>query len=194
MKSPTKRDLQAETRRSQLLDIALTLFAEQGVEHVSIKDLATEAGVAQGLLYHYFQSKEELLVAVFQRHTPLPALRQIIEDLDALPAREGLSMFAHRVAALLPEKRLILRLLARELLSSRSTLLAQALPLREELLGELSQYVQRRIEAGELRPHQPRTTVHLFVSSLLALALMEQPLEPMIPHLLKVLFEGIQRT
>ncbi len=51
MKSPTKRDLQAETRRSQLLDIALALFAERGVENVSIKDLATEAGVAQGPIH-----------------------------------------------------------------------------------------------------------------------------------------------
>jgi AcrR family transcriptional regulator len=46
-----RRDLQAETRRNQLLDIALALFAERGVENVSLKDLAAEANVAQGLIY-----------------------------------------------------------------------------------------------------------------------------------------------
>jgi len=192
MNSPTKRDLQAETRRSQLLDIALALFAERGVENVSIKDLATEAGVAQGLIYHYFQSKDKLLSAVFQRHNPLPQIREIIGEIDALPAREGLVLFAHRVAALLPEKRLILRLLARELLSPRSNLLVQAFPSREEAVIELSQYLQRRIDAGELRPHQPRISVHMFVSSLLTLVLLDQPIEPMIPQLLEVLFEGIR--
>ena len=191
MKSPTKRDLQAETRRSQLLDIALALFAERGVENVSIKDLATEASVAQGLIYHYFQSKDELLSAVFQRHNPLPPLREIIGEIEVLPAREGLVLFAHRVATLLPEKRLILRLLVRELLSPRSNLLVQAFPSREEAVILLAQYLQRRIDAGELRPHQPRISVHMFVSSLLTLVLLEQPIEPMIQELLDVLFEGI---
>lgn len=128
MKQTTRRGLQAETRRNQLLDIALALFAERGVENVSIKDLATEANVAQGLIYYYFQSKDELLAAVFQRHNPLPQLQAIIETLDDLPAREGFLLFARRAAALLPEKRPVLRLLARELLSPRSSLLAQALP------------------------------------------------------------------
>jgi AcrR family transcriptional regulator len=191
MNSPTKRDLQAETRRSQLLDIALALFAARGVENVSIKDLATEAGVAQGLIYHYFQSKDELLSAVFQRHNPLPQIQQIIGEIDALPAREGLVLFAQRVVALLPEKRLILRLLARELLSPRSNLLVQAFPSREEAVIELSEYLQCRIDAGELRLHQPRISVHMFVSSLLTLVLLEQPIEPMIHELLEVLFEGI---
>ncbi|MFL5663541.1 MAG: TetR/AcrR family transcriptional regulator [Ktedonobacteraceae bacterium] len=192
MKSPTRRDLQAEIRRSQLLDIALTLFAERGVENVSMKDLATEANVAQGLLYHYFQSKDELLSAVFQRHNPLPLFREILEAIDALPAREGLVEFAHRVARVLPEQRLILRLLARELLSPRSYLLAQALPERQETVVLLEQYLQRRIESGELRPHQPHATVHLLVSGLLVLVLLERPIEPMISSLLEVLFEGIQ--
>jgi AcrR family transcriptional regulator len=162
------------------------------VENVSIKDLATEAGVAQGLIYHYFQSKDELLSAVFQRHNPLPSLREIIGEIDALPAREGLVLFAYRVAALLPEKRLILRLLARELLSPRSNLLVQAFPSREEAVILLAQYLQRRIDAGELRPHQPRISVHMFVSSLLTLVLLDQPIEPMIQELLEVLFEGIR--
>ena len=72
MKQPTQRDLQAENRRNQLLDLALALYADRGVENVSIKDLATEAQVAQGLIYYYFQSKDALLEAVFQRHNSFP--------------------------------------------------------------------------------------------------------------------------
>src|SRR6266508_199415 len=72
MKQPTRRDQQAENRRNQLLDIALALFDERGVENISIKDLAAEGQVAQGLIYYYFESKDALLEAVFQRHNPLP--------------------------------------------------------------------------------------------------------------------------
>ena len=62
MNHSTQRDIQAEKRKNQLLDISLTLFAQRGVENVSIKELATEANVSQGLIYYYFQSKDELLV------------------------------------------------------------------------------------------------------------------------------------
>lgn len=194
MKQTTRRGLQAETRRNQLLDIALALFAERGVENVSIKDLATEANVAQGLIYYYFQSKDELLAAVFQRHNPLPQLQAIIETLDDLPAREGFLLFARRAAALLPEKRPVLRLLARELLSPRSSLLAQALPLREEVVTMLAQYLQRRIAAGELRMHQPLIPIHLLISSFVTLLLLEQPLEPFVPQLVETIFDGIRAT
>src|SRR6266699_512172 len=106
MKQPTRRDLQAEARRNQLLDIALALFAERGVENVSIKDLAAEAEVAQGLIYYYFPSKDELLAAVLERHNLLPQLQAQIAAVDDLPAREGLLRFASSLATLLSEKRL----------------------------------------------------------------------------------------
>src|SRR5215813_2032408 len=124
---PTQRDLQAETRRNQLLDIALALFAERGFENVSIKDLAAEADVASGLIYHYFRNKDELLVAMFRRHNPLPEFEIIVKELSDLPAREGLLIFAQRLSQLLPEKRLVIRLLVRELLSPRSKVLTELL-------------------------------------------------------------------
>src|SRR5260221_4687767 len=127
MKQPTQRDLQAESRRNQLLDIALSMFAERGVENVSIKDLAREAKVAQGLIYYYFQSKDQLLAAVFQRYTPLPEFEAIIDQISDLPIREGLLMFVQQLAMLLPEKRPILRLVVREILSPRSNLMTKVL-------------------------------------------------------------------
>jgi AcrR family transcriptional regulator len=50
-----------QERREQLLNTALRLFAEEGFEATSISKIAREAGVAKGLLYNYFASKEELM-------------------------------------------------------------------------------------------------------------------------------------
>lgn len=194
IKPPTRRNLQAETRRNQLLDIALALFAERGVENVSIKDLAAEAGVAQGLIYHYFRSKDDLLAAVFQRHNPLPEFEAIVKELSDLPAREGLLFFAHRLTLLLPEKRRIIRLLVRELLSPRSNVLTQVISLRQEVVALLSVYLQRRIAAGELRPHQPFVPMHMLVSSLLILLLLDQPLEPYVAQFVETILDGIHAT
>lgn len=194
MKPPTQRDLQAEVRRNQLLDVALAMFAERGVENVSIKDLATEVGVAPGLIYHYFASKEELLAAVFKRHNPLPEFEAIVQELSDLPAREGLLHFVQRLVGLLPEKRHVIRLLVREMLSSRSTMLAEVIALRQGGIALFSEYLQSRIDAGELRPHQPLVPLHMLVSSLLILLLLDQPVEPFVEQFVETILDGIERS
>ena len=48
-------------RREAILDAALQVFAEQGYHNASISQISAEAGVSKGLMYNYFESKEELL-------------------------------------------------------------------------------------------------------------------------------------
>lgn len=192
MKKPTRRDLQAENRRNQLLDLALALFAERGVENVSIKDLATEAQVAQGLIYHYFESKDALLDAVFQRHNPFPPIQVIIKKIFGMPVQEGLLQFTHNLARLLPEKRNIYRILLRELISPRTNLFNQAMSSQIETVQLLSQYFQERIEAGELRQHQPVIPIQMLISSFLISLVAQQPLELLGPQLVETILDGIR--
>ena len=192
MREPTQRDLQAETRRTQLLDTALALFARQGVENVSVKDLAAEVGVAQGLIYYYFKSKDDLLAAVIERHNPLDGFHSVIDEITDLPVQEGLLIFAHRLAVLLDEKRLFFRLLVRELLSPRSDLLPQALPIRDIVISLLADYLQHGIARGELKPHDPQVAVHLLVSSLITLHLLGKPVAASVDPLVQTLLDGIR--
>jgi TetR/AcrR family transcriptional regulator, fatty acid metabolism regulator protein len=52
-------------RRRQILDAAVRVFARQGFHTCRVSDIADEAGVAYGLVYHYFGSKEEVLDTLF---------------------------------------------------------------------------------------------------------------------------------
>lgn len=52
-----------EVRKQEILDTALKLFGENGYEKTSITDIAKAIGVAQGLCYRYFPSKERCLTA-----------------------------------------------------------------------------------------------------------------------------------
>ncbi len=52
-------------RRQQILDAAVTVFARQGFHTCRVGDIASEAGVAHGLVYHYFPSKEAVLDTLF---------------------------------------------------------------------------------------------------------------------------------
>jgi len=55
-----------EDRRRQLLKAATKVFARKGYHATRIADIATEAGVAYGLVYHYFKNKDEILGSLFE--------------------------------------------------------------------------------------------------------------------------------
>jgi len=52
-------------KRRQILDAAIRVFARQGFHATRVSDIADEAGVAYGLVYHYFRSKDEVLNELF---------------------------------------------------------------------------------------------------------------------------------
>ena len=85
----TTRTTAAERRR-QILDAAVRVFARQGFHTCRVSDIADEAGVAYGLVYHYFRSKDEVLNTLFQERWSL--MTALIEDVDRqeLTAREKL--------------------------------------------------------------------------------------------------------
>jgi AcrR family transcriptional regulator len=64
----TDRSIAIEDKRKLLLDAAVRVFARTGYHGSRVGDIAEEAGVAHGLLYHYFDSKEQVLQIVFREN------------------------------------------------------------------------------------------------------------------------------
>jgi len=64
----TDGSIALEDRRRRILDAAVRVFARNGYHGSRVGDIAGEAGVAHGLLYHYFSSKEEVLETVFREN------------------------------------------------------------------------------------------------------------------------------
>jgi TetR/AcrR family fatty acid metabolism transcriptional regulator len=58
----------AEDKRRALLAAAVRVFARSGYHGARVGDIAEEAGVAHGLLYHYFDSKEDVLRTIFREN------------------------------------------------------------------------------------------------------------------------------
>lgn len=54
----------SEERRAQILESALKIFSRQGFANTRMDDVAEEAGLSKGLLYWYFKSKDEIVVAI----------------------------------------------------------------------------------------------------------------------------------
>ena len=111
----TDRSIAQEEKRRQILDAAVRVFARSGYHSCRVGDITEEAGVAHGLLYHYFKSKDDVLEAVFRDAwgDVLEAFRGI-EDSDETP-REQLG---HVAAILLRSWRRdpdLVRVLVREI-------------------------------------------------------------------------------
>jgi AcrR family transcriptional regulator len=54
----------SEERRSQIIESAIKVFAREGIANTRMEDVANESGLSKGLLYWYFKSKEEIIMAI----------------------------------------------------------------------------------------------------------------------------------
>jgi TetR/AcrR family transcriptional regulator, fatty acid metabolism regulator protein len=85
----------APDKRRMILDAAVRVFARQGFHACRVADIADEAGVAYGLVYHYFASKDEVLDTLFLERweVMLRTIREV-DALQELRAREKLQAIA----------------------------------------------------------------------------------------------------
>jgi len=145
----TDRSVAQEEKRRLLLDAAVRVFARKGFHASRVGDIAEEAGVSHGLLYHYFSSKDELLETVFRETwTELLDAIRAVEESDA-PAREQL----RQVAAILlrswrrdPD---LVRVLVREI--ARSPELQSRLDEVRAAFAAIERIVRNGQAAGEFR-------------------------------------------
>ena len=75
--------------REKIIDSAVTLFVEQGVAGTTTREIAKKANVAEGSIYRYFPSKEELAWIIFHDHHILMAdnLKKCADNSDSLKNR-----------------------------------------------------------------------------------------------------------
>src|ERR1700761_6011958 len=85
----------ADTTRDRLTFTAMKLFGEKGFESTSVSDILKAAGANSGSLYHFFPTKQDLLLEVLRRY------RDGIEPMLLAPAWEGVADPIERVFALL---------------------------------------------------------------------------------------------
>lgn len=103
-----------------ILDAAIRLFSEQGFDGVSMRGVAREAGVSKSNIYHHFESKETLYLAIMQASAQ--SLSEMVETLAEGKGdfEQRLRKFAQVHLAHLFENAMTVRLLLRELFSTES--------------------------------------------------------------------------
>jgi TetR/AcrR family transcriptional regulator, fatty acid metabolism regulator protein len=139
-------------KRRAILHAAVRVFAEKGYHGCRIADVAKQAGVAYGLVYHYFQNKEELLESVFAEQWTIfiTALRAISEGPGgALDQLAGVCQFAIDVFRTAPAAvRVLLLEVARTPNAFRAGSTRQTF---EHAVAIIAGIVRRGVERGEIR-------------------------------------------
>ncbi len=145
------------------MDAALKVFALKGFSGTSIKDIAREADISQGLLYHYFPGKVALLVATIEHNSFLPQLRRALKTRSDQPAEVVLKLLSMRFLSMLDEKKLLINILVREI-SSNAEVNSAWLSLCNEGMSILKQFISERIHTGELKQHNAEVTARCLFS------------------------------
>ncbi len=182
MAGKSKKEELVQKRSVQILEAAARVFAQKGYHAATTKEIAAQAGVSEGTIYNYFQSKEDLLLSLprlISDTTLLPALSQIL----ATPITSGEE-----------EEKLLTDVLDNALQTLQSNVdfvkvLFSALPtMDEEALEEylrrtplyfaqaLEEFLQTRIAQGVYRPMNTTVVARAFMGMILIFVLTQEVL------------------
>jgi AcrR family transcriptional regulator len=132
-------------RRRQLLENALELFAERGVAGASMRELARRAGVNVAAAYHHFDSKRDLLRAVFEELGSAEEISariepEILEVLRSVPAPDALALIVQLCWNRMEANAAYYRLLHAEVLRGDPDALAVSLEMWDGWASQLEDF------------------------------------------------------
>jgi TetR/AcrR family transcriptional regulator, fatty acid metabolism regulator protein len=159
-----RADRQADRRR-QILEAAVKVFAEKGFHASRVGDVAEEAGIAYGLVYHYFKSKEDLLETIF-RTTWTEMLARVHEVEEAkIPAAEAVRQVTALILRTWRRDPELVRVLVREV--TRNQHVQQEVEEITSAMEALERIIRKGQESGEFRTDlDPRLAAAVFYGAL----------------------------
>ena len=159
-----RADRQADRRR-QILAAAVKVFADKGFHASRVGDIAEEAGIAYGLVYHYFGSKEELLETIF-RTTWTEMLARVREVEEArIPAAEAVRQVTALILRTWRRDPDLVRVLVREV--TRNQHVQREIEEISHAMEALQRIVRGGQETGEFRSDlDPRLAAAVFYGAL----------------------------
>lgn len=164
-----------EDRREQIIEAALRVFAQKGFDKATNKDIAQEASITPGLIYHYFRSKEELLKAALEGNAPQQLMHSDPAQVYELPPEKMLRFVAEQLLTMAESERFVqlLSIYLPEMIHNPA-IAPLGLPMIQEAVQFLADYLAAKIESGELRQTDPRLTAQIFMGSIMDLVIIRR--------------------
>ena len=164
-----------EDRRDQIIDAAMQVFAQKGFIRATNKDIAREAGITPGLIYYYFDSKEDLLKTIIETRSPAQLMTTLPPQVFELPPEIFIRMLILRAFSIIETDQFIqlIRMILPEVV--HYTELAPIIfPMIQRLLEFLGKYFELQMEKGALRRLDGVLTAQIMVGSVFVFVLRRQ--------------------
>jgi len=164
-------------RRTAIVDAAVKVFAAHGFDAGTIRQIAREAGVAEGLIYHYFENKEALLYAVIQDRSMIAWLRRPDALPDDAPIDAALHDLVTEALGRMADNIDLVAVIWSQVATNPK--LAQVLgrALRE-MTDRISGYLDRKVARGELREINTVAAARMIAGSMMAFTIQQHRLSP----------------
>jgi AcrR family transcriptional regulator len=174
---PARDEQDFESRRQQIIDGALQVFASKGFEKATNKDIAAASEVGSpGLIYHYFKDKSDLFRQVLEQRIPMLQLLSHSEEMMTLPPREALTVFATTFLKIVdnPNAIALTKLMLSE--AVRRPLIADMINTIGPGRGFafLTQYLEKQMEASVLKRMDTGAAARCFIGPLIAFVLTRE--------------------
>lgn len=141
----------APDKRRLILDAAVTVFARQGFNQCRVADIADEAGVAYGLVYHYFRSKDAVLDTLFlERWNVMVDVIGQVDEQD-IPAREKLRAVAGFIVDSYRHDPELMKVIVVEVTRAANSFGRTHLPEIHRAYGRIAAIVEGGMRTGEFR-------------------------------------------
>lgn len=139
-------------RRKQILRAAIDVFAERGFHRTRVSDIAKKAGVAYGLIYHYFESKDDVLDSVFKDNWSifLKVLRDLRDD-ESKPVVERLGVVADSMLEALHVAPALVQVIIQEVSRSDRFVHREKFEAFQEAFESVQAIIEQGQASGEIR-------------------------------------------
>lgn len=204
-----RRERQRTARMEQILDSAAHLFAERGFHRTTTKDIAEAADVAEGTIYNFFETKNDLLFAILGRlsESELPQAGLVpgavgLEESGMDSARDHFASLLDLRRKYIDENSVMLQAILSEILANSELRQRYSSQMLEPTLDGLEKDLKQRIKRGQIRELDVPATARVLTSmwiGLFILQILEYPQEQpdwdrLARATIQIVFDGISPT
>jgi AcrR family transcriptional regulator len=157
-------------RKNQILDAAAIVFAEKGFHPTTIRDIARQAGIADGTIYNYFENKSMLLLGIFERMRETVLAEQVLPVPEEVDTHTFLRMFLQQPLIALKEDNFALfRIVLSEMMVNDELRTRYSQQIMEPTLVLAETYLQTQVDQGRLHIPDVGLTVRAISAMILGL-------------------------
>ena len=152
-----------EERKKELIDIAEQLFITNGYDQTAVSDIVKEVNLSQGAFYYYFESKEDILVAILEKNVAVMeiALRQTAERTDLDEAVKLNAMFNQLISVTISGKKIHNYIHQEMNATLHKKLMKINLPAR--IAQVMAEVISKGVEKGRFNVACPLETSYLLI-------------------------------